>query len=328
MMAATQDMPKTSNVTATVARPASKPRTAPGMMLDLASAHKRIEDLEAAARTHNGSLPVAAIVPNPWQPRLKFDEAELQALAENIRARTLIQPILVRRVPSRDGAPAAPEQYQIAVGERRWRAHKLLGWAEIRAFVVDLSDEEMAFSALSENVQREELTDYEISKSLQILAEQFGEQTKSDLAGQVGVSRSQYYRLLSFQKLPDFLRADLDAEPGLLGAQAAENLAAVILRHEDKGEAVGQALGDLWRDFKKDPSNQLRLGALLDVRLTQKPQVSARRDIGSLYLNGAKAGDMRRDGKHFIVRLRTGVVTEDQQKKVQEFMESLFSTAK
>ena len=134
---------------------AASPRTAPGMAAALAAAQQRIAQLEHAGPA--SEAPVSEIVPNPWQPRQVFNDAKLVQLAESIREAGLVQPIVVRRV----GAG-----FQIVAGERRWRAHKMIGKEFIKVLVVDLSDEEMAMLALVENVAREDLCDYEISRSI------------------------------------------------------------------------------------------------------------------------------------------------------------------
>ncbi|KOR10070.1 ParB/RepB/Spo0J family partition protein, partial [Burkholderia cenocepacia] len=127
------------------------PRTAPGMAGALATAQARILELERSTSSHE--LPVAEIVPNPWQPRRIFNEAKLTELAESIRESGLIEPIVVRK---------AAVGYQIVAGERRWRAHKMIGKDAIKAVVADVSDGDMAVLALVENVVRDGLTDYEI----------------------------------------------------------------------------------------------------------------------------------------------------------------------
>ena len=135
-------------------KPAS-PRTAPGMAGALAAAQQRIVELEKAGAP--SEAPVADIVPNPWQPRQLFNEAKLTQLAESIREAGLVQPIVVRR---------AATGYQIVAGERRWRAHKMIGKDTIKVVIIEISDEEMAMLALVENVAREDLSDYEVARSI------------------------------------------------------------------------------------------------------------------------------------------------------------------
>jgi ParB family transcriptional regulator, chromosome partitioning protein len=102
-------------------------------------------------------IPVDKIEPNPYQPRRIFPQQELDQLAESISEIGLLEPILVRKIDDR---------YQIAAGERRWRAHKQLHKHTIEALVTSISESDMAVFALAENVDREDLSDYEIGLAL------------------------------------------------------------------------------------------------------------------------------------------------------------------
>jgi ParB family chromosome partitioning protein len=98
------------------------------------------------------ALPLSQVHPNPKQPRKFFDGEALRGLAESIRTVGLLEDILVR--PDGDG-------YEIVLGERRWRASQLAGAATISAKIVDLSDAEVASIAITENVQRENMSEVE-----------------------------------------------------------------------------------------------------------------------------------------------------------------------
>lgn len=103
-------------------------------------------------------LPLHLVRPNPKQPRKLFDEAELRALAESIAKQGLLQPITVR---PHDG------WWEIVCGERRFRAHALLGLTTVRARVVVMTDEEMADAAIVENLQRRDITPLEEAHAFQ-----------------------------------------------------------------------------------------------------------------------------------------------------------------
>ena len=106
-------------------------------------------------------IPIERIVPNPYQPRLEFNEESLFDLAQSIRENGLIQPISVRE---------AKGHYEIVAGERRFRAMQLLGMTEVSAYVMDADEMQMAELALVENVQRENLSAIEEAKAyLQIM---------------------------------------------------------------------------------------------------------------------------------------------------------------
>src|SRR5688572_6715297 len=102
-------------------------------------------------------IPVGAIVPNPFQPRREFSEQELADLVASIRENGLLQPIVVRPVPTNGGAT----QYELVAGERRWRAVTRLGWREVPATVRSVDDRTLLVLALVENLQRSDLSAFE-----------------------------------------------------------------------------------------------------------------------------------------------------------------------
>src|SRR5690606_13182683 len=118
-------------------------------------------------------VPVAAIRPNPHQPRQRFDEDSLRKLADSIRADGLMQPIILRPLPA-DSPQADGVQYELVAGERRWRAAHLAGLATIPAIVRELDDRQLAEWALIENLQREDLDPIERAQAFQHLVERLG----------------------------------------------------------------------------------------------------------------------------------------------------------
>lgn len=290
------------------------PRTAPGALSALANAQIKIAELEKQVSGSNLLL-VENMSPNPWQPRRRFTAEAMDELANGIREAGLIQPIIVRPDPSNPG------HYQIVAGERRWRAHKMLGLTEIKAFIVDLSDAEMAIHAMMENLNREDLTDYEISLSIARIQAEFPSRTAA--AEALGISKAQMSRLMSYPKLPAFIIKDLEDRPELLGANAA---AAIVSAYSQNPTAAEKPLEELWIMLKQGELDQAKVAPLLIDRVTRKVQVSTRRHVRSFYAGGAKAGDIRRDASTFTIRLKTSVLTEDQEKRINEFMDSLFPT--
>ncbi len=139
------------------------------------------------------SLPIDRIVANPRQPRSTFDETSLAELAESIRTKGLLQPIVVRAVG--DGA------FELVAGERRWRAAKLAGLDTIPAVVRDLSDSESLEIALIENIQREDLAPLERAAAYRLYLDRFGGSVE-ELAKKLCESRanvSNYLRLRALQ---------------------------------------------------------------------------------------------------------------------------------
>ena len=146
-------------------------------------------DASAGIRT----LPVASIQPHPGQPRRHFDEAQLDELAASIRARGVIQPIVVR---------PHGHSYQIVAGERRWRAAQRARLHEVPVVVRDFDDGQTLEIALVENIQREDLNAIEEAQAYQRLAGEYGH-TQEALAEIVHKSRSHIANLLRLLDLPD-----------------------------------------------------------------------------------------------------------------------------
>ena len=139
-------------------------------------------------------LEVAAIRPNPSQPRRRFDDAALDALAESLRTSGLVQPIVVRPLP--EGG------YELIAGERRWQAAQRAGLERIPALVRNAADRERLEIALVENVVREDLNAMEVARGVATLVEDFG-QTHAHVATTLGRSRPAISNLLRLLELPD-----------------------------------------------------------------------------------------------------------------------------
>lgn len=139
------------------------------------------------------TLRISEIEPNREQPRKKFDDESISALAESIKQHGILQPLLVR--PYGSG-------YQIVAGERRWRAARMLGLSEVPVQIKDLSDLEAMQLALIENLQRENLNPVEEAKGYSELVESFG-MTQEDVAKTVGRSRSSVANAMRLLALPE-----------------------------------------------------------------------------------------------------------------------------
>lgn len=174
-----------------------------------------VEDFDVG-RLHT-KIPLDRISANRFQPRLHFSEESIRDLAESIAAIGLTQPITVR---------AHGDAYELIAGERRLRAHRLLNKPTIEAIVVDADDGQAAAMALSENIDREGLTDFEVAEGIRQLEEQFPK--RSHLAKALNLARSELYRYLAFRELPASAIDRLRTKPGLIGRRAASDIAQVI----------------------------------------------------------------------------------------------------
>ncbi|MGH6944904.1 MAG: ParB/RepB/Spo0J family partition protein, partial [Geminicoccaceae bacterium] len=113
------------------------------------------------------SVPVELLRPSPVQPRRRFTDHDLAGLAESIRARGIMQPLLVRHAPDGNGL-------EIVAGERRWRAAQLAGLHELPVMIHELSDRDALEVALLENVQRQDLSALEEADGYRRLIDEFG----------------------------------------------------------------------------------------------------------------------------------------------------------
>src|SRR5690348_14044368 len=160
-------------------------------------------------------VPIEFLRPNPRNPRRLFSETELNELAASIRERGIIQPIVVR------SARGAPDNYEIIAGERRWRAAQRAGMHDVPIALLEVNDNEALELAIIENVQRADLNPLEEASGYQSLADEFG-YSQDDIAKTVGKSRSHVANTLRLLKLPDPVKAYINA--GKLSAGHARAL--------------------------------------------------------------------------------------------------------
>lgn len=152
--------------------------------------------MESRAQRADTVVPVEKLEPNPDQPRRDFPPEALQELAESIRAKGIIQPLIVRENPRR------PNSYEIVAGERRWRAAQLAQLHDVPVLIRDLDDTEVLEVAIIENIQRADLNAIEEALGYRQLMERFGH-TQEKVAVALGKSRSHIANLLRLLTLPD-----------------------------------------------------------------------------------------------------------------------------
>ena len=145
-------------------------------------------------------LPVEKIIPNPFQPRTRFSELELDELADSIRQHGVMQPVVVRQTV---------RGYELIAGERRWRASQRAGITEIPAIARDLDDQQVAALALIENIQREQLTAIEQARALARMRDQFS-MDQTALATMISSSRSNVANLLRLLNLTQSVQTMLE----------------------------------------------------------------------------------------------------------------------
>lgn len=241
-------------------------------------------------------ISIKDIVPNPHQPRLKFEENALKSLMESIKQHGLVQPIVVRKVDNK---------YELVAGERRWRACKMLKLSEIEAIVKDYSTEETSEIALVENLQRQDLDPIEEAHAYQRLKDIF-KLTQEEIAEKIGRSRSHIANILRLLKLPDFIQNKLSAGEISIGQARpilmlkSKNLQAKMLQEieeKDLNARQIEALVKAWNNplpkpernaSKNEESAELRqwqdrlklsLGTPVDIKLNRGKNVKGKIEI-------------------------------------------------
>ncbi len=166
-----------------------------GLSALLVSTDKEYADLSAPSASRDRDLPIEFLVPNPYQPRLFFDEEKSADLIQSIKDRGILQPLLVRRRGDLD-------EYEIIAGERRWRAAQAAELHHVPVIIREMTDGEALEIALIENIQRHDLSPIEEARGYKRLMDEF-HHTQEQLGHIVGKSRSHIANILRMLVLPD-----------------------------------------------------------------------------------------------------------------------------
>jgi ParB family chromosome partitioning protein len=182
---------------------------------------------------HPRRIPIEFLRPNPRNPRRNFLDIEIDELAASIKARGIIQPVVVRPLG------AAKDVYEIIAGERRWRAAQRAGLHDIPVTLLEATDAEALELAIIENVQRADLNPLEEASGYEKLASQY-QRTHEDIARMVGKSRTHVTNTLRLLKLSEPVRAYIEA--GKISAGAARMLVSAADPEEMAREIVDRGL--------------------------------------------------------------------------------------
>ena len=262
-------------------------------------------------------VPVAAIEPNPKQPRRAFDEDTLGALAASIREVGVLQPVVVR---AKNGG------YELVAGERRLRAARLAGLATIPAVIRNTDDAEGLREALIENIHREDLGPIELAEAFQELLEDLGA-TQEQLAERLGMSRphiANTIRLLNLpldvQELVGEGKLSAGHARALLGLEDPDAMASLALRIVAEDLSVREA-EDAVRAFNSGAGGPARLPTakavaadgrfgeveeLLSEQLQTKVRVEMGKRRGKIVVEFGSAEDLDRIVSEIV---RTGAIT-------------------
>lgn len=169
----------------------------------LFSENKQVEDKIDNRVNSVQIVPIELLEANPYQPRSNFDEDALKDLTKSIKNKGILQPILVRKSPSKKNI------WQIIAGERRWRAAQKAGLHEIPIMIKNIKDSEIGVVALIENLQREDLAPIEEAESFKKLIDDFG-LTQEKLSKSIGYSRTHITNTLRLLTLPKEIKMMLN----------------------------------------------------------------------------------------------------------------------
>ena len=245
------------------------------------------------------SIKISEIEPNREQPRKEFDSEALSELADSIAQHGVLQPLLLR--------PMMSGGYRIVAGERRWRAARMAGLAEVPAVVREMSDAEEMLFALIENLQREDLTPLEEAKGYRTLIESQG-LTQEEVSRAVGKSRPTVTNALRLLNLPEEVLALLESGEisagharALLSFKDPELLAAAVQRAKQGAsvrevEAMAQRAAKKAQAPEKKPGKsryyeeaQLAIGEYLN----RKVKVSGTKKKGTLQIEFYGEDDLK-----------------------------------
>ncbi len=187
-------------------------------------------DLESSQENPDFFMcPVSDISPNRYQPRIRFDQEQLDKLSNSIREQGILQPLLVRTI---NGA------YELIAGERRLRAAKAIGNTHVPVIIKKFTDEQVLEISIIENIQRADLNVLEEADAYARLIDEFG-YTQENVALKIGKNRSTITNLLRLRSLPDFIKECLKNEQISMGHARA---LLAVPTHEEQRKVLDQIL--------------------------------------------------------------------------------------
>lgn len=244
-------------------------------------------------------LPIEQITANPNQPRRSFDPDALQELAASLKARGVLQPLIVRPHPE------DPALFQIVAGERRWRAAQMAQLHELPVIIRDFSDTEMLEVAIIENIQRADLNAIEEAASFKQLMERFGH-TQEKLAEALNKSRSHIANLLRLLNLPDQVQ-ELVKEGKLTAGHAralvtAENPGQLARRVIEKGLSVRET-ESMVRNLAEPAAAPARRRSTAEAKDSDTRALEA--DLAAQLRMGVEIRHLGQDGGQLILTYRS-----------------------
>ncbi|ALA17297.1 MULTISPECIES: ParB/RepB/Spo0J family partition protein [unclassified Chelatococcus] len=258
------------------------------------------EDFGDAGRGPRGqrAVPIEFLRPNPRNPRKVFDDEALDELANSIRERGLIQPIVVRAVPN------LVDVFEIVAGERRWRGAQRAGLHEVPVVVIEADDRLALEIAIIENVQRADLNPIEEAVGYEQLMAEF-QYSQNDLAQVIGKSRSHVANTLRLLRLPDSIKSKVN--DGVLSAGHARALLSVSDPEAIAERVVAQGLNvrDVERIAQEEARGGEEPGRELRPRKEKDPDTRALEQALEDVLGLAVSVEHKAQGGEVRIRYKT-----------------------
>lgn len=266
------------------------------------------------------NVQIVDIHPSPNQPRKIFNQQDIHDLATSIEEIGLLQPIAVRRVA---------DKYELIAGERRLRAHQLLGKNTIEVIIIDASDDEVALLTLAENLKREDLTDYEIYIGLTSLDEKL-KKNKQKLAKSLGMNREDMYKYLSFEKLPEEIIQDLEQQPALLARSAATAVKKFLAENVDNSAGAKKALLKAWAKLLVKEVEQTKLAAYAEkiLRSIETKQPILNSMTHKIEYEGKSAGSIKFDHHTLKISLKLHEFDDTSLKELEQLLNKILIKSK
>lgn len=242
-------------------------------------------------------IAVQLVVDSPWQPRDRYDETELQALGQAMKDRGQDEPIKVRQLPT--------GLFELIYGHRRIRAARLIGWADIKATVVVMSDAEAELATLVSNESQVSLSDWERAQAYKQALDHHLAKDQKDVGRLFSCSQSRVSQCLALFKLPDQVLQHLDKYPALLTYRHAKVVLELMKDHPGATDAIVAAVEDMIDHPDLDPAE---LKTKVERALAPKrarPKALEPRMIGDK--NGSSAFSVKLSERQIVINIEDGV---------------------
>lgn len=263
------------------------------------------------------NLPIDWLIPNPYQPRQIFPEDEIISLANSISEVGLLQPIAVRK--------CGAQQYQIIAGERRFRAFKKLNKTEIPCVLFTCDDGDMAVWAISENVSRENLSDYEIAQSIRKIEKLFP--TKQRIAEALGMQRQDMYRYFAYDSLPEFVLDKLNENPRLLGRNAADQIKRTLSKYSDKERHfANEVLLEALQLLENAELDQTKVAGFISNKVKNCIIDSISRNKEEFFYKSRKIGYFSASANGIVIKITNGILSNEQTDKLKELVNNFIKS--